>query len=67
MTQKERILKFMRTNDGITSMDAFRLGCTRLAARISDLKDDGHDIVTERVTKNGKTFARYHLKESKNG
>lgn len=63
MTQKERILKFMKTNDGITSMDAFRLGCTRLAARISDLRKQGHHIDTEYVTANRKRFARYYLIE----
>ena len=57
----------MKTNNGITSMDAFRLGCTRLAARIADLRADGYDIYTERVTENHVTFARYHLKEKKNG
>lgn len=63
MTQCERILKYMKSNGGITSMDAYRLGCTRLAARISDLKKGGHKIYTERVTDKGKTFARYHLQE----
>lgn len=63
MTQCERILEYMKQNDGITSMDAYRLGCTRLAARIADLKKDGHCISTERVTVNHKTFVRYHLGE----
>lgn len=61
MTQCQRILEYMKTNDGITSMDAYRLGCTRLAARIADLKKDGHSIWSERVTINNKTFVRYHL------
>ena len=61
MTQCERILEYMKQNDGITSMDAYRLGCTRLAARIADLKKNGHRISTERVTVNHKTFVRYHL------
>lgn len=55
----------MRTNEGITSMDAFRLGCTRLAARISDLRADGHEIESEWVKVNKKQFVRYHLKEGK--
>lgn len=63
MTQCERILAYMKENDGITSMDAYRLGCTRLAARIADLKKDGHRIYAERVTVNHKTFVRYHLEE----
>lgn len=58
----------MKTNkEGITSMDAFRLGCTRLAARISDLKKDGHRIVSIPVTKgegkDRKTFSLYRLEE----
>lgn len=61
MTQCEMILEYMRENDGITSREAFLLGCTRLAARIADLKKDGHRISTERVTVNHKTFVRYHL------
>lgn len=67
MTQCERILIYMRENDGITTMDAFRLGCTRLSARIADLKKDGNKISSERVTVNKKTFVRYHLVEEKNG
>lgn len=61
MTQCQRILEYMKNNDGITSMDAYRLGCTRLAARIADLKKAGHSIWAERVTINNKTFVRYHL------
>ena len=61
MTQCERILEYMRQNDGITSMDAYRLGCTRLAARIADLEKAGHKINKERVTVNKKTFVRYRV------
>jgi len=63
MTQCEMILEYMRQNDGITSRDAFLLGCTRLAARIADLKKNGHRISAERVTVNKKTFTCYHLEE----
>lgn len=64
MTQCEMILEYIRENDGITSRDAFLLGCTRLAARIADLKKNGHRISTERVTVNKKTFTCYHLEEA---
>lgn len=67
MSQKERILQYMRMNDGITSMDAFRLGCTRLAARISDLRKDGYNIYPERVTENRKTYVKYHLRGRNGG
>lgn len=63
MTQNERILKYMKENDGITTMDAIRLGCTRLAARIAELEARGHGIRHERVTQNKKTFTCYRLEE----
>jgi hypothetical protein len=43
-------------------MDAFSLyGITRLAARIFDLREDGHEITTERVCKDGVRFNKYSL------
>lgn len=44
-SQCNMILGHMRRNNGITSMEAFSLyGITRLAARISDLRDRGYLI-----------------------
>lgn len=50
-------------------MEAYeRYGCLRLAARISDLKDGGNDIWTERVpilNEFGKEvghYGKYHLR-----
>lgn len=41
-TQNDRVLAYMRSHKGITSLDAYRdLGCTRLSARIADLKEMG--------------------------
>lgn len=38
MTQKERVLKYLRNNDKITPMDAFQyLGITKLATVVSEL------------------------------
>lgn len=48
-TQCNMILAHMKRNKGITSMEAFSLyGITRLAARISDLRDKGHLIASVR-------------------
>lgn len=39
MTQEEQVYQYMKENDYITSMDAFRyLGVTRLSAKIFDLR-----------------------------
>ena len=53
MTQCDRILRHMRDYGAIDPMTAIEeYGCMRLASRIADLKDQGHDIVSERT--NGK-------------
>lgn len=39
MSQKELVLNYMKHNGGITQLQATNsIGCTRLAARIADLK-----------------------------
>ena len=48
--------------DRITAMSALaRFNCARLAARICELRKAGYDIVTEHVTRHGKTFAEYRM------
>jgi hypothetical protein len=45
MKQKDAILMYMQEEGEITPVDALReLGCMRLAARISDLRREGHQI-----------------------
>lgn len=61
MSQTDRILTHIKKRP-ITPMQALNLyGCMRLAARITDLKDRGHKIVTEMVTKGNTRYARYYL------
>ena len=62
MTQSDQILKHLKSGNTITAINALnKFGCFRLAARINDLRNDGHDIKTEMMTSNGKTFAVYYL------
>lgn len=62
-SQNEQILTYLSKGKGLTPIDALnKFGCFRLAARISDLRSQGHTIWTQSVTKNGKTFASYKLK-----
>lgn len=69
VTQKERVLEFIKKEGSITSLDAFReLGCTRLSAVIFKLKEEGYEFETKfEAMKNrwGDTvsFARYSIKE----
>lgn len=68
-SQTEDILKYMREEGSITSMDAIReFGATRLSAIIFNLRERGYDIETQiEVSKNryGRNveFARYILHE----
>jgi hypothetical protein len=63
MSQCNDILNHMETQGSITALDALNLyGCFRLASRINDLRNRGHDIRTNEITlDNGKTIASYSL------
>lgn len=65
--QKRRILNYLNEHGSITCLDAINdLGCMRLPARISDLKEEGH-IITRRMelgtNRYGEPtrYARYYL------
>lgn len=62
MSQCESILEHMKRAP-INPIQALNLyGCFRLAARIADLRKQGHEIETVDVgMANGKTFAEYRL------
>jgi hypothetical protein len=66
-SDKVLILEHLRSHGTITPMDAMKFGCYRLAARIWDLRKDGHDIVTEDKDRDGNhvNYAIYRLKEDK--
>ena len=68
-TQCDRILQYMHDFGSINPVQAMSdLGVMRLAARISDLKDEGHAITRKMVTKKNRygesvSFAEYRLEE----
>jgi len=50
MTQAERVLDYLESGNTITTLNAFNeLGITRLAARIYELKEEGHDVKSKRI------------------
>jgi hypothetical protein len=62
MNQHEWILRQLKMGRVITALDALNgCGSMKLATRISELKQDGHNIVTHMVYQNGKKFAKYQL------
>lgn len=61
-TQASRIIGYLATGKPLNPLLALRrFGCFRLAARISELREEGHKIKTEHVSRRGKTFAEYRL------
>ena len=63
-SQKDKILEFLEFNRSITALDALEsFGCFRLASRISELKEEGHNITSEKWrTPKGAVISRYSLK-----
>lgn len=65
MSQCTDILEALRRGP-LTPLEALQdFGCLRLAARIAELKADGHLIATEMVSLNGKKFGQYVLIKEK--
>ena len=62
MSQKLKILSHLKRGPLTPYVALDRYGCMRLAARIEELRNDGHRIETEYAAVNGKRFARYHLR-----
>ncbi len=51
MTQKQRILEYLQSGKKLTRLNAWdRLGVLECPARISELRQDGHDIRTTMYT-----------------
>ena len=47
MTQKQEILEYIRKHGSITPMDAFPLGITKLATRVSEMRSAGIEFDIE--------------------
>lgn len=62
-TQKEDVLKHLTAGKTITPAKALTVyGITRLAARIYELKRDGHDIISRlKEDEKGRAYAEYRL------
>jgi predicted amidohydrolase len=65
-SQTEVILAALRGGERLTQLDAIsRFGCTRLAARIHELREQGYAVQTRTIkTRTGKRIAEYSMKAS---
>ncbi len=62
MNQSAQILSHLQSGKSITPKDALQLfGCFRLAARIKDLRDEGHAIQMTFEDNGTSRYARYSL------
>lgn len=60
--QNKIILNHLKNKGSITSWEAIQAyGITRLAARIFDLKEAGHDIKPIEINQNNSKFTKYVL------
>lgn len=66
-SQKQLILEYLRAHGSITPAEAISYckRCFRLAARISELRAEGYDIITDNQDADGNpvNYAIYRLKE----
>ena len=61
-TQENQILNHLKQHKFITSWEAIQeYRITRLSARIYELRERGHNIITKNISENGKRFAEYSL------
>jgi hypothetical protein len=64
-SQNTKILNYLSKGKVLTPLQALnKFGCFRLAARIADLRKQGHTIFTDSVKLNNKTFAGYRLSKN---
>lgn len=62
MSQNDTLLGALRRGETITSMAAIRRwGCTRLAARVRDLRDRGIAVKDAWLSRGDKRFKGYYL------
>lgn len=66
LSQRDQVLKHLREVGPLTPLQAFGVyGIFRLAARIEELRLDGHDIDTVlRYDANGKQYAEYCIRKA---
>lgn len=62
-SQTERILEYMLQGRSITPLEALNdFGCSRLAARVADIRAKGYLVYSEFITtSSGKRVKRYYL------
>ena len=69
MSQESKILKMLRENtNGVENYQFPKHGILRYSARINELRNEGYNILSERIKLNGRCTGiwKYYLIEDKN-
>ena len=62
ISQKKIILEALKDGQDLTAYEALKLcGSLRLSAHIFALREQGYQIKTNMILRNGKRIAEYHL------
>jgi len=62
-TQAQVILDHLNNGGSLTALDALnQFGCFRLAARIHELRREGHQIEESTINRDGKSYSSYFIK-----
>jgi hypothetical protein len=62
-SQAQIILDYLLSGEPITALEALeKFACFRLAARIHELRNDGHNIEEVTIKRNGKAYAQYFIR-----
>jgi len=65
VSQNKLILYYLQNGNSITPLEALqKFNCFRLGARISDLKQEGHNIKTTIIHREGKHYASYKIEKA---
>lgn len=64
-TQKQLVLRHLRSRGSLTTLTAFRRYGTWLSERVRELERDGHLINHVPVRRNGRRFMAYSLVEGR--
>lgn len=66
MTQKQTLLRHLRSRGSLTTLTAFKRYCVcRLSERVAELERDGHLINHVPIRRNGRRYMAYSLVEGR--
>ena len=62
MSQSELILDYLKRGNTLTGLEALNLfGTMKLSTRVSELRQEGHEILHQMVRRNNKWVAKYFI------